>query len=109
MMHGNQSRFIAVAVLGATLLLAACASGPGMSSSKAEFEQAYAAAKDSFDRSEAAGHAWTTAEDTLKEASEAATAGDYGKATELAKTAKEHSDLAVQQGAHEAQPDMTIY
>jgi 20S proteasome alpha/beta subunit len=108
-MHSIQSHLFVVTLLGATLLLGACASGPETSGSKTEFDHAYAAAQNSFDRSESLEHAWTTAEEALKEAKEAAAAGDYRKATELANEANEQSELAIEQAERESQPDMTLY
>lgn len=107
-MSGNPFRFTGLALIGGALMLSACATGPTMAGSQADFDRAYADASASFQRSEAADHAWSTAEDALKDAKKAAEAGDYSKATQLANLAKEHSELALEQAQREEQPDTTL-
>ncbi len=107
-MSGNPFRFTEAALISGALVLSACAGGPAMSGSKAGYDRAYSDANASFQRSEAAGYAWSTAEDALKDARKAAEAGDYTKATQLANVAKEHSDLALEQAQRYERPDMTL-
>lgn len=59
--------------------------------------QAIAAAKASIDAAKANNWIWRDTEKELEQAQEAAAAGDGKKAVELANTAKNEADLAVEQ------------
>lgn len=101
-MNGNRVRLAVAGLATGVLLLSACAGGMG-SGSQAEFDKAYTDASSALKDSEKVKHAWTTAEDALKQSKQAADDGDYAKAIELAKQSREHSELAIQQSKTEDQ------
>jgi uncharacterized protein YceK len=81
-------------VFGATLLTG-CATVEKMD--KPTYERLHAEAKAAFDKSNSVQYAWTTAEDALEMADEAARKGDWESAIKQVKKAKEHSNLAYEQ------------
>jgi hypothetical protein len=107
-MNGNRVRLAVAGLATGVLLLSACAGGMG-SGSKAEFEQAYTDASSTLKDSKKLKHAWTTAENALKQSRKAADDGDYAKAVELAKQSREHSELAIQQSKTEDQAPIALW
>jgi hypothetical protein len=107
-MKGNRIRLAVAGLASGVLLLSACAGGMG-SDSKAEFDKAYADASSALKDAEKVKHAWTTAEDGLKQSRKAADDGDYARAIELAKQSRAHSELAIQQSKTEDQAPITLW
>jgi len=98
------------ALIVCTGLVAGCSYFSGHKTAKAEAATAdaapaidpaagaaIAAAKTSVDAAKANNWIWRDTEDELKQAQDAAAAGDSKKAIELANTAKNEADLAVEQ------------
>jgi hypothetical protein len=69
--------------------------------SKAGFEKAYQAAEDAYNKAKEANNLWTTTDDELKAAKEAAAKGDMETATKLANRAKFESEAAYAQAESE--------
>ncbi len=63
------------------------------------FNKAYAEAEAAFKKSDGAEAAWTTSEDALKDAKEAAAKGEFENAIKLANLAKSTSEEALAQQA----------
>lgn len=94
----------AAAIGFAVLLLGACSSmqssgesGGDADVSKAGFDKAYQAAEDAYNKAKEANNLWTTTDDDLKGAKEAAAKGDLATATKLANRAKFESESAYAQ------------
>ena len=66
------------------------------------YEVAYADALAAIQRATAKGHAWTTSDQLIKDAAEAAQNGDSALAISLADEARIHADLASIQADREA-------
>lgn len=66
------------------------------------YEVAYADAVAAIDRAASKGHAWTTSDQMIKDAAEAAANGDTAVAISLADEARIQADLASIQADHEA-------
>jgi len=70
---------------------------PAEAPPSASFEEAQAAAIAAIERSAARDHAWSSADNLLKQAVAAAAAGDEDKAIELADRARVQAELALRQ------------
>ena len=70
--------------------------------SSATYEEAQAAAVAAIDQAAAKGHAWTTSDQLIKDAADAAANGDSALAISLADEARIHADLASAQADSEA-------
>ena len=93
----------ALAVIGASLLLAACAgdtkSEPDQSSYNAAYEAAEAARKEAASLK----YEWRDTAKMLKQAEEAAAKGDYATAQKLADKARKQSENAIAQAKEQEQ------
>lgn len=70
--------------------------------SSATYEAAHANAVAAIDRAASKGHAWTTSDQLIKDAADAAASGDSALAISLADEARIHADLASMQADSEA-------
>lgn len=70
--------------------------------SSSSYEVAYADAVAAIDRAASKGHAWTTSDQLIKDAAEAAANGETAVAISLADEARIQADLASIQADHEA-------
>lgn len=90
---------IAAAIVG-TLSLAACQSAPpapAKATLNDEAQMALAWAESDVKSAQSQGALWTTAENALKAAKEAATKGDSAAVIKNAKTASTHAKLGIEQ------------
>lgn len=95
---------LAVISLAAATFLGGCATVEKMD--QPTYERLQKQARSAFDKSASVNSAWTTAEDALKNAAEAAQQGDWANAIKLAKKARDHSELAYKQ--YEAQKNPAV-
>lgn len=94
--------FIA-AIVGAGLLLAACAGNSMAAPDEASYKAAYEAAEAARKEAAAVKHEWRDTEKMLKQAEEMAAKGDYAGAQKLAEKARRQSENAVAQAKEQEQ------
>jgi hypothetical protein len=94
----------AASSIAIALVSAGCASMD--TPNKSNYERVLGEAQAAFDKSAMMKHAWSTADDALTDAKKAADAGDWATAINLAKKAREHSELAQAQAMSEANADV---
>lgn len=97
-MKMNFLRLIAIGLISLVLAVGCATTGDGQAASaKAEAEQAIADAKAALKRAQDLGYDWRDTGKLIKEAEAAYDAGDYAKATELARKAQEQAAIAEDQ------------
>ncbi len=87
--------------LSTALALALC-SGAALAADQATYEQALADAQAALQAADAVGGAWRDTALLLKAADEAARAGDFGKAVQLAEAAAFQGRMGAQQANEQA-------
>lgn len=103
----TQALVFSAALVGG-ILIGGCAEQPEKAESEsapasvatgsaAEYENAITAAKAAQKKAASVGGEWRDVGKMIKDASKAAEAGDYAKATELADLARKHSELGYEQ------------
>jgi len=86
------------------ILLGACSTSSGHEQARSDsYAEAHAAAVAAIEISVAKGHAWSTSDALLKQASAAAAAGDDERAIQLADSARLQAELAAKQADSEAE------
>lgn len=97
---------LVVISLSATTLLGGCATVEKMD--KPTYDRLQKQAKAAFDKSASVNYAWTTAEDAMESADEAAQKGDWENAIKLVKKVRQHSELAYKQYEAEKNPAVVL-
>ena len=80
-----------------TMLVALVAGTPALAAGKQDFDAAYAASAKVEQQALALQAAWTTTEQTLKQAKKAAESADYDRATALAREAEALAEQSIRQ------------
>ena len=92
-----------VAVLGATLLLAACAGDTMSEPDEKSYNAAYEAAEAARKEAASMKYEWRDTAKMLKKAEETAGKGDYATAQKLANKARKQSENAIAQAKEQEQ------
>lgn len=90
-------------VMGASLMLAACAGDTMSEPDEKSYSAAYEAAEAARKEAAKVGHEWRDTADMLKKAEETAAKGDYAAAQKLADKARRQSENAIAQAKEQEQ------
>lgn len=93
--------FVVLSMSACSLFQSSEDQGGAADTSKADFEKAYQAAEVAYNKAKEADNLWTTTEDELKDAKDAAAKGDMETAIKKADRAKFESEAALAQAESE--------